>query len=65
MSILNEIISNIKQNEDTKEKVVVNNHHFLNNLDDCEDCVGNFNIKIFGIGGAGCNVVSNIHNYRQ
>lgn len=64
MSILNEIISHIKtDNEDSKSKVSVNS--YLNNLDGCEEHVGSFKIKIFGIGGAGCNVINSIQNYRQ
>lgn len=65
MSILNEIISNIKTNDNAKQKVSINPHSFLNNLDECDEQVGAFNIKIFGIGGAGCNVINNIYNYRQ
>jgi cell division GTPase FtsZ len=64
MSILNEIVSNIKTNDD-EQKNSSAPAKFLNNLDDCNEQVGAFNIKIFGIGGAGCNVISNIYHFRQ
>jgi cell division protein FtsZ len=66
MSILNEIISNINNNEETKTPTIkVNPSKFLNNLDDCDEQIGTFNIKIFGIGGAGCNVVNTIFNFKK
>jgi cell division GTPase FtsZ len=37
----------------------------LNNLDDVDDNVGTFNVKIFGIGGAGCNVISHMYQTQK
>ena len=64
-TLLKEIISNIKTNDNPNEKIIVKSNQFFNNLDECDDKVGAFNIKIFGIGGAGCNVINNIHSFRQ
>jgi cell division protein FtsZ len=65
MSILNKIISNIITNDTdcTQNNVPVNK--YLNNLNDCDDRTGIFNIKIFGVGGAGCNVVNTIYNAKK
>lgn len=66
MSILNEIITDIKTNDNSQPKSSTNINRFLNNLEGCDDdCVGTFNIKIFGVGGAGCNVINNIYSHRQ
>jgi cell division GTPase FtsZ len=64
-TLLQEIMNNIKTDEKQQEKVSVKVTNFFNNLEECDEKVGAFNIKIFGIGGAGCNVINTIHNFRQ
>ncbi|MDE6477305.1 MAG: hypothetical protein K2L48_03905 [Mycoplasmoidaceae bacterium] len=64
-NLLNKIINKVETNEQdsNKPKFEANfnvnplKDKFLNNLDGIDENVGNFNIKVFGIGGAGCNVI--------
>jgi hypothetical protein len=61
-SILKEITNTIKVNEkseifDKKIDVTEKTNSLLNNLDDENERLGQFRIKIFGVGGAGCNVI--------
>jgi cell division GTPase FtsZ len=60
--ILKEIIGEIKVDEksaifDKQINVNERTNNLLSNLDDENETLGRFRIKIFGIGGAGCNVI--------
>jgi hypothetical protein len=64
-SILKEIINEIKVDEksaifDKKINVTSKTNNLLNNLDDEDESLGHFRIKIFGVGGAGCNVINHM-----
>ncbi len=74
MDILNQIINKVDDNNKQEQKPETTfqanfntnplKGKFLNNLDDVEENVGNFDIKIFGVGGAGCNVIKHMRNAR-
>jgi cell division GTPase FtsZ len=61
-SILKDIINQVKVPEEHDlfdKKIDVNGktNGLLSNLDDDTDTLGNFRVKVFGVGGAGCNVI--------
>jgi cell division GTPase FtsZ len=61
-SILKDITNEMKVNEkseifDKKIDVTGKTNNLLSNLDDENESLGHFRIKIFGVGGAGCNVI--------
>jgi cell division GTPase FtsZ len=68
-NILKDITNVIKVNEqseifDKKINVSDKTNSLLNNLDEGDDNLGQFRIKIFGIGGAGCNVIDHMISAR-
>jgi cell division GTPase FtsZ len=68
-SILKDIINEIKIDEKTDlfdKKINVNakTNELLSNLDDETDSLGNFRVKVFGVGGAGCNVIDHMISAR-
>jgi len=53
--------ANLDQIINQNEKIQSNNEKkIISNFDDLEESFGNFKIKIFGIGGAGCNAVTDL-----
>jgi hypothetical protein len=68
-NILKEITNEIKVDEkseifDKKIDIADKTNSLLNNLDDVNDMLGQFRIKIFGVGGAGCNVIDHMISAR-
>jgi cell division GTPase FtsZ len=64
-NILKDITNQLKVDETSEifdQKIDVNKrtNNLLSNVDDVEDTLGQFNIKVLGIGGAGCNVVEHM-----
>lgn len=62
-----DIISNILNNKKIKidDKNSQQDDEFISNLDDLESLTEFFKIKVFGIGGAGCNAIKTMMEYRQ
>jgi cell division GTPase FtsZ len=61
-NLLKDIINNLHINDDTNapsEVKAPSPTGLFDNFDNLEE-IGNLNIKIFGIGGAGCNVVDHM-----
>lgn len=61
--LLDEIINSQKENEN--EDISINNQQlknspFFNNFDINDESLGTVNVKVFGVGGAGCNVIKHI-----
>jgi hypothetical protein len=44
---------------------VSNKKNLYSNLDDLEEGIGSFNVKIIGVGGAGCNVINHMLATRE
>jgi cell division GTPase FtsZ len=64
-NILKDITNQLKVDEKSElfeQKIDVNKrtNSLFNNLDDIEDGLGQFNVKVFGVGGAGCNVIEHM-----
>jgi cell division protein FtsZ len=64
-NILKDITNQLKVDEKSElfeQKIDVNKrtNSLFNNLDDIEDTLGQFNVKVFGVGGAGCNVIEHM-----
>ncbi|MDR2823526.1 MAG: hypothetical protein LBV37_03255, partial [Mycoplasmataceae bacterium] len=67
--ILKNIVSEVKVNDEPtlleNLSISKSTNNTLNNLDDIDDNIGTFNVKIFGIGGAGCNVITHMLHSRH
>ncbi|GHU27636.1 hypothetical protein FACS1894152_4530 [Bacilli bacterium] len=62
MTDLMKAITNEIKTEESKEtvseiNVAQNINNGINDFDDFDGILGQFNVKVFGVGGAGCNVV--------
>ncbi len=73
-NVLDKIINKVdnkEQSETSNQKFEANfdvnplKGNFLNNLDGIDEKIGTFDVKIFGIGGAGCNVIKYMKEARQ
>ena len=64
-SQIDNIINNKETTEQKQENVKIHGNKLLNNLDQLESTTGSFDIKVFGVGGAGCNVIKHMVQNRS